>query len=121
MASAHVFAADVDADDMEDGWETANGLNPADPNDDLLDPDGDGWLNEQEFNADTDPQVINEKPGKVVAYFANTGYVDAANNEELDNLRDAITAAGYSASNFTDFTAAGLTAALAGKKNIGSA
>ncbi|MBK8288614.1 MAG: hypothetical protein IPK95_08220 [Cellvibrionales bacterium] len=116
MVSGYALAVDVDADDMDDMWETANGLNPADPNDDLLDPDGDGWLNEQEYNGGTDPQVINSKPGKVVAYFANTGYVDAANNEELDNLQDAITAAGYSASRFTDFTAAGLTTALAGKK-----
>lgn len=116
VVSVHVMAADVDADGMDDAWETANGLNPADPNDDLLDPDGDGWLNGQEFAGGTDPQVVNSKPGKVVAYFSNTSYVDAAPNEELDNLRSAITAAGYSASNFTDFTAAGLTAALTSKK-----
>ena len=36
---------DADSDGMPDAWERANGLDPADPADALLDPDGDGHDN----------------------------------------------------------------------------
>ena len=44
---------DLDLDDMEDAWETDNGLNPADPSDGALDPDADGLVNAGEFAAGT--------------------------------------------------------------------
>jgi hypothetical protein len=39
---------------MPDGWETANGLDPEDPDDAFLDSDGDGQINLAEYAAGTD-------------------------------------------------------------------
>jgi hypothetical protein len=47
---------DSDNDGLPDAWESANGLNPADPADAIRDPDGDGMDNTFEFTAGTDPQ-----------------------------------------------------------------
>lgn len=57
---------DTDADDLPDGWEIDNGLDPLDPNppvgrDD--DPDGDTFSNYDEYLADTNPMDINDFPG----------------------------------------------------------
>jgi hypothetical protein len=41
---------------MPDAWETAYGLNPFDPADALLDADGDGMSNRDEYLAGTDPR-----------------------------------------------------------------
>jgi uncharacterized repeat protein (TIGR03806 family) len=46
---------DIDGDGLVNDWETANGLDPLDARDALLDPDGDGFDNLQEFLAQTDP------------------------------------------------------------------
>lgn len=46
---------DSDADGMADAWEAAHCLDPGDPADALLDPDGDGANNRDEFLAGTDP------------------------------------------------------------------
>jgi len=46
---------DGDGDGIPDWWETANGLNPADPSDATLDPDIDGLDNAAEYLAATDP------------------------------------------------------------------
>ena len=48
--------SDTDHDGMPDDWETANGLNPDNPNDATVDKDGDGQSNLHEFIAGTDPQ-----------------------------------------------------------------
>ena len=45
---------DVDLDSLPDDWELANGLNPADPSDALLDSDGDGLDTLGEYRAGTD-------------------------------------------------------------------
>ncbi len=50
-----VSTADTDGDGMPDGWEDEYGLDPNDPNDALLDPDGDGINNVSEFTGGTDP------------------------------------------------------------------
>ncbi len=47
---------DADADDMDDDWEVANGLDPSDPTDATLDADGDWLLNEEEYRFGSDPQ-----------------------------------------------------------------
>lgn len=49
-------AGDRDGDGMPDDWEVQNGLNPDDPGDADLDSDGDGFTNQEEFIAGTDPQ-----------------------------------------------------------------
>ncbi len=46
---------DIDGDGMLDPWELAHGLDAADAADAALDPDGDGYLNTQEFIALTEP------------------------------------------------------------------
>jgi len=52
-------AGDSDGDGIPDDYETANGLNPNDPFDADLDPDGDGLTNLQEFQTGTDPNVAD--------------------------------------------------------------
>ena len=49
---------DTDYDGMANDWETEHGLDPNDPSDGMDDPDSDGYLNWQEFIADTDPLVF---------------------------------------------------------------
>jgi len=50
-----VVLRDLDADGMEDFWETAVGLDPTDGGDALFDPDGDGRVNLAEYLGGTDP------------------------------------------------------------------
>src|SRR6185295_13894663 len=69
FGSANVqAAADSDGDGIPDAWETANGLNPNDPNDAALDSDGDGMTNYQEYVAGTNPQ----QPGSHLAATVQT-------------------------------------------------
>ena len=49
---------DLDADGMPDAWEVANGLNPNDPADAALDPDGDLQTNVAEHRWGTNPNTF---------------------------------------------------------------
>lgn len=50
---------DSDNDGMPDGWEVANGLDPLDPWDSLLDPDGDLLINLHEWYSGTNPKLAD--------------------------------------------------------------
>lgn len=53
---------DSDTDRMPDDWEQANGLNPFSPDDALVDTDGDGFSNLEEFESSTDPRDKASSP-----------------------------------------------------------
>ena len=61
--------ADQDHDRMEDGWERANGLNPADPSDANTDLDHDGLTNLDEFELGSSPNVA-DNAGSLPGQFA---------------------------------------------------
>jgi hypothetical protein len=52
-------SADRDRDGMPDDWESANGLDPANPNDAGLDADGDGLTNRDEYLKGTNPRSVD--------------------------------------------------------------
>ena len=49
------YKTDSDGDEMSDGWEYLNGLNPTNQADAAIDSDGDGVINLREYVADTSP------------------------------------------------------------------
>ncbi len=84
-----VLAADTDGDGMSDDWETANNLDPLDPNDAGGDPDGDGATNLDEFGQGTDP-FSYDGPSAPVAVSPLTGdeVADARPDLVVDNALD---------------------------------
>lgn len=65
---------DSDGDTLPNAWETFFGLNPNDPADATLDPDGDGLTNLQELASSGHPQGLDQR------YFAEgaTGFFDTS-------------------------------------------
>ncbi|VAX00406.1 hypothetical protein MNBD_GAMMA21-73 [hydrothermal vent metagenome] len=61
------LAQDNDGDGLPDGWETAVGLNSADPLDRLGDNDGDGINNSLEYRSGTSPTIATSRRG--LAYW----------------------------------------------------
>ncbi len=55
-----ITARDTDGDGMADYWELAHGFDLHDPADAVLDSDGDGKTNAEEFAASTDPADAND-------------------------------------------------------------
>ncbi|VAW70573.1 Alkaline phosphatase [hydrothermal vent metagenome] len=89
---------DIDGDGMDNSFETANGLDPLDPADAVLDTDGDGLTNLEEFQAGKDPTVDDVAPQvtppaditlNATAYFTA---VNSAAATALDTLDGALTA-----------------------------
>lgn len=59
-----VRAIDSDDDGMPDAWEIAHGLNPHNPSDAALDPDGDNVTNLEEYELGGNPHVADDRlPG----------------------------------------------------------
>ena len=83
---------DEDGDMMADSWERTYELNYNDPSDGALDPDGDGYTNLEEYQADSDPRSARYYPGVIVVtkrgfdcfYTAEMGYF--GDDELLDIL-----------------------------------
>lgn len=76
--------ADSDSDGMPNWWEIANGLNPL-VNDSHLDPDGDGRTNLEEYNADSDPNVDDNKRLNCFSSINFTVNTDSYNGQYLDD------------------------------------
>jgi hypothetical protein len=68
------YLADVDMDQMWDGWEAKYGLDPTDPFDDYEDLDGDGWNNVSEFTFGTLPNTADSDGDGCPE--GDTGFVD---------------------------------------------
>lgn len=74
------IAADIgdnDGDSMHNSWETTYGLNPDDSTDALLDADGDGVSNYQEYLDRTHPTAVLDQsfvPSSVASYQGNIVY-----------------------------------------------
>ena len=62
---------DSDLDGMPDSWETAQGLDPQDDGDALLDADADGLANAHEYAAGTDPHDAESRLALEVTRLAN--------------------------------------------------
>ena len=56
---------DQDGDRVHDYWEEIHGLNPEDPGDSELDPDGDGYTNLEEYRNLSDPRSARSNPGRM--------------------------------------------------------
>lgn len=60
--------SDDDNDQMDDAWELLYDLNPADPQDALEDPDGDGVISRDEFLNGTNPIVSDAVPEENIPF-----------------------------------------------------
>jgi len=75
---------DTDGDGMRDWWEILHGLNPL-VKDSNLDPDGDGRTNLEEYNADSDPNVDDNKGLNCFSSINFTVNTDSYNGQYLDD------------------------------------
>src|SRR5690606_529652 len=69
-AAPPIPTGDSDGDGIADTWETEHGLDPTDPADALLDPDGDGANNLEEYLSGTLP---NDSLSRLTLGIARTG------------------------------------------------
>ena len=98
--------ADVDADQIRDEWELANGLNPNDPSDATQDADSDGLLNIEEYNLQLDPNdpdmdadgLLDGEEVNVLGtdpQDADTDDDEIPDGWEVDNGLDPLTSSAY--------------------------
>ena len=85
---------DRDGDGLPDDYETSRGLDPQDPNDAVLDPDGDALTSLQEFQSGTDPQVFDTDgdgigDGAEISLGSNPVSPDSDGDGLLDGLEPA--------------------------------
>ncbi|MCY3689556.1 MAG: hypothetical protein F4234_10650 [Gammaproteobacteria bacterium] len=59
----NILVRDMDADLMDDGWETFYRFDSSNPNDANLDSDSDGYTNLEEFQTETSPRSSRSFPG----------------------------------------------------------
>ncbi|MBI4560064.1 MAG: hypothetical protein HY706_20925 [Candidatus Hydrogenedentes bacterium] len=77
-AAEHILGTDsikqdTDGDNMPDGWEATNNLDPRDVADAYFDSDGDSLTNLEEFVLGTDPQQVDVLPSPRYQFKAITG------------------------------------------------
>ncbi len=95
---------DNDNDGMADDWETANGLDPTDPSDAWLDPDGDKVCNLFEYQLGCLPNSPTKPP---VTTVATSGAAYTNIEDALDHVTDGTVirvAAGTYACNYTSIS-----------------
>lgn len=76
---------DTDGDGMPDGWEALHGLDPLDPSDAALDPDGDGRTNLAEFRDGTDP-AFRDLPDGAESGLATTFWLPDTTVKSVSEL-----------------------------------
>jgi len=76
---------DGDLDGMHDPWELANGLNPLDAADALLDSDGDGLNNLAEYRKQSNPHAIDTDGDGVLDAPDNCILLSNADQSDLDS------------------------------------
>jgi len=80
---------DTDGDSMPDKWEIDNGLNPLDPNDEGIDPDGDGVNNYAELLAGTNPQDADSDDDLIQDGWEIRNGLNPLNPDDADDDPDA--------------------------------
>lgn len=89
-ASASYWINDSDTDGIDDGWETANGLNPANSTDAVKDADSDGVRNIDEYRNGTDPNSVDSNGDGISDYTSFQMGVDPNSiNSDGDSLTNA--------------------------------
>jgi len=111
---------DLDNDGMADTWETDNGLDPTDPSDAGLDPDGDGLTNLDEFLNGQDPNVSDLPDPPVLVWPIQGEEIDDPRPtlewlEAVDPNGDALT---YDVEVYEDSTMAVLVTSVSGVADL---
>jgi len=84
---------DSDGDELPDGWEVANGLDPLNPSDAAFDPDGDGLVNLQEYQHGSNPRSADSDGDGMpdrweVAHGLDPTVANAAADTDGDGVAD---------------------------------